>query len=556
MKKKLLYTISTWVIRTLSLAVMLAITVGSVAYLRGYFDFTFIERVDPTKPSRETETDAVTDEPTPDTGTLETEVPDVGTQDTGMSDAPVTAPPAETPSQETVQKPAAVTAATVSASLTKTKTAKSTGYRDFTEGIFQKGKTILTNTGITGLGTEESYSMYDVRVTVTNEYGDHGCFVTEESIKSVPRPAVTLKNGYIIRDVGGKLSLLRSDGATLLSDYDENVFRVTDLRDRDGNVLFAAVKRETRTEPVPIMKKDEITGRLVETGYYEEDMERKVEVEVLTYYTLSADGKWVQSDYTDANPHPESDKGLSFAMPQDYGESDCDLVRFKQGTQWGYKNEKTGETVVYPQYKAAYNFHDGYAVALDNYYIYFLNEKGTVVNRLAYSAPEVFVTNNELTLPDTNGIESLGTYYFSHGLTRVRLRENLVTYKYYNYIKSSDKPVLIDVQGNEYKIPDGYSLLSYSDGVMLIQNNETGLYGCMNYKGAWVVWPEYRSVTPSLSGMIVVENKRGKMGVVDTEGNEILPCVYDYISAPVAGMLAVYDETLPTKWEVYKVMTK
>ena len=45
--------------------------------------------------------------------------------------------------------------------------------------------------------------------------------------------------------------------------------------------------------------------------------------------------------------------------------------------------------------------------------------------------------------------------------------------------------------GKEYPIPSGYTLITYSDGVLLLRNNETGLYGCMNYKGAWIVQPEY-----------------------------------------------------------------
>ncbi len=555
MNKRILHNIKTHTVRILSLCVMLCIVVGSVYYIKGYFDFTFIERV-PLSPDAETaeETEAVTESvsETEPVGEATAALPGVDTAEIGETAVPDSAHPSAPPVQETPKKE---TAKTVSASLKKAKAAQSSGYRFQTEGIFKKGKSILANIGISGLGSQYSYSTYDARVTDIVEY-ERGCMVTEESYVKTARPAVMLRNGYIIRDINGKLSLLRADGSTVLSDYDESVFRLTELRDRNGNALFASVKKEKREIPVPIMIKKEFTGQLIESGLYEEDVTQTVEVEVLTYYTLSADGKWVESDYTDEYPHAESDMGLTFDAPLDFGKSDSDIERYYNGYSWGYRNAKTGDIVVYPRYVRAYNFHDGYAVAYDHYAMYFLNEKGSVLYSVKYDKPEVFATYNEVTLPDTNGIEALGAYYFSHGLTRVRIRENLISYKVYYYIKESDKTVLLDEKGNEFPVPVGYTLISYSDGVLLLQNNETGLLGCMNYKGAWIVQPAYSHVTPSLSGMIVVGQKNGKKGLYDTEGNQILPQVYDEISAPSAGMVAVYDKTSGLGWEVYRMMSK
>ena len=90
--------------------------------------------------------------------------------------------------------------------------------------------------------------------------------------------------------------------------------------------------------------------------------------------------------------------------------------------------------------------------------------------------------------------------------------------------------------------------------MLLLKNNDTGLYGCMNYKNEWVVQPQYSYVTPSLSGMIVVGNENGKKGLCDTEGNWILPQVFDYLSAPSAGMIAAYDKTVG--WQVFRMMSK
>lgn len=554
MKKRILHSIGVWTARLAAMAVMLSLTVGSMMYLHGYFDFTFIDRV-PLQ-SADAESETVDTEPVtepdppvtlaPETESVESDTAELPTAQQGNESKPQNPTQSSTPA---VQKP---TAKSVSADLKSFKTLQSQGYRAKTDGLYQNGRTVLAKLPLSGLGKNFSYSQYEVRDTRVTEY-EKGCIVTDEIFVTEDRPAITLLNGYIIRDVNGKLSLLKPDGTTLLSEYDENDFRLTDLRDENGKPLFAVVKRVKEEVYLPIMTVEEYSKRPLFSGEYEEEPV-EMEVEKLTYYTLSDDGKWVESDYTDAEPPKETELGLQFDSPFDFGESDCDIVRYYNYGRWGYKNAKTGETLIYPRYTEAYNFHDGYAVAMDGYYMYFLNERGQVVFQMAYAEPEQFQTYENITLPDTDGMESLGFYYFSHGLTRIRVRQNLVTYKYYYYIKESDDTYLYDVSGNRFPLPHGYTLRGYSDGVILLQNNETGKYGCMNYKSEWIVQPEYTYVTPSLSGMIVVGQENGKKGLVDTAGNWILPQVFDYVSAPSGGLVAAYDKTVG--WQVLRMMSK
>ena len=54
--------------------------------------------------------------------------------------------------------------------------------------------------------------------------------------------------------------------------------------------------------------------------------------------------------------------------------------------------------------------------------------------------------------------------------------------------------------------------------------------------------------------MMVVGKENGKKGLVDTAGNWILPQVFDYISLPSSGMVAVYDKTVG--WQVLRMMSK
>ena len=552
MKKRILHLIGVQCIRAAAIVIMLGLTVSAMMYLRGYFDFSFIERVPLKSADEETqsvETEAVTAPVSKDTEAAE---PDTGEPST--EEIPDDQTPAQNPESDSAQQTSTAkeTAQTVSDALKTTKTLQSQGYSAQTFGTYQRGTSVLAKLPLSGLGKSFSYSEYDVRDVQIVEY-EKGCIVTEEITVTEDRPAVTLRNGYIIREVNGKFTLLKPDGTTLLSDYDESDFRLTELRDENGRALFAAVKRVKEDVYLPIMTVEEYSRRPMESGFFEEEP-TSMDVEQLTYYILSDDGKWEVSSYTDEDPPKETELGLQFDAPLDFGESDCDLVRFYSYGRWGYKNAKTGETVIFPRFTEAYNFHDGYAVALDGYMMYFLNEQGSIVYQMSYAEPELFQTYENITLPDTNGIESLGYYYFSHGLTRIRVRQNLVTYKAYYYIKESDSSYLFDINGNQFHLPTGYTLEAYSDGVLLLKNNDTGLYGCMNYKNEWIVQPQYSHVTPSLSGMIVVGEENGKKGLVDTDGNWILPQVFDYLSAPSAGMIAAYDESIG--WQVFRMMSK
>ncbi len=559
------YSLKTVITRIVSCLLLGFLVFAAIQYGRGVYDFTFIERV-PTPGQPE----AVTDAPTPpDTGTetaadtdpndtlppSDTEPVSDGTGDVDTSDPAVTEePPAEetTAPDEEALPPVPATAASVTAGLSTVADAEGKGYTPLTAGTYKRATSLLARLPIRGTSDKWTLSTYMARDLLVTEY-EKGCIYTEETTTPADRPAIMLQNGFIIRDNGGTLTLLSPDGRTVLADYDETSFRLTNLRDAEGNALFASVKHETREILIPIMKKNEYTGKPEETGLFEETPVKQ-EVEVLTYYTLSPEGKWIPSEYTDEYPLPEADLGLLFDAPADYGVSDGPLERYcGDSGRWGYRNKETGQIVCYPQFTKAYNYKDGYAICFDGYRMHVLDESGHKVWSTLYDEPEVFVTYNELTLPDTNGIESIGTYYFSHGLTRLRVRENLYTYKLYSYIKSDDYTALYDVNGQQFPIPQGYTLEGYSDGMLLLKKEGEELYGYMNYKGQWVIQPEYTYARPFLSGLAVV-GKGNKMGLVDVNGSFVLPRVFDYISEPSGGMVAVYDKSVG--WNVYRMMTK
>jgi len=547
MKKRILRLLSISVQRALAIVVLGGLMVAAVLYLRGYYDFSFIDRV-----SLILETEAADTEET-----AGVEDPVIDPSDT-EDDPPISDPPAkdtdtpDTDAPQTQPEEPKSDAQLVSAEIPKAKVLLSEGYHKQADEFFTVGQTVLANLSIPGLGDSFSYSTHQVRTTSVAEY-ERGCVVTEESMQTADRPAVIIRNGYIIRDLRGKLSVLTESGETFLSDYDENTFVLTEYNNAEGKPLFAFIEHTEQEVHLPIYVKQNNSGRPIFSGTYEEEA-TLMEVETRTYCTLSSDGKWVPDTFNPEKPAPQLDKGLSFDAPAYYGESDCDIIRYYEYGKWGYKNSQTGAILVYPRFTRAFNFNDGYAIAFDYAYMYFINESGQFVFQCSYVDPLTFDTYTEVTLPDTNGTEALGTYYFSHGLTRIRIRECLNTYQKYYYIKSADYSTLYDVNGKTFPIPVGYELAAYHDGVLLLKNTATGLFGQMNYKGEWVVQPEFISVSPYLSGLCVTKNANGKMGLVDTEGNWVLPQVYDYISEPSSGMIAVYEVSLG--WEIYGLYTK
>lgn len=547
MKRKTRHSLSSAAARIVGIALFAVFTLALVLYEKGVYDFTFVKRT--YRPG--TFISAGEEEETDERQMTDTEKTDPASDTEPLTDTDTSGEktPDDGPDEPIEDK---ISAREFSESLPLSKTVEDP-YRLLSFGVYDPSVCKVAKLRVAGTKNVFSVSEYDARTLSVTEY-ERGCIYTEAVKTPAPRPGLLLSAGYIIRDNGdGTLSLLNSEGTLVIKDYDESTFRLTEMRTADGKPIFSSSKWEKQKVKVPIMEKNEFTGQLQPTGEYEPDEVEK-EVEVFTYYTISGDGEnWDKISDT-ALTEAEADRGLLFDSPLDYGESDCDLERYLSGSRWGYRLKSNGRVVVYPRFKKAYNPKNGYAVAYDDTRLYFLDEKGTIVNSVGFDMPSTFATFNEITIPDTNGIEALGTFYFSHGLTRVRIRKNLVTYKLYYYIKSDDYSALIDVNGEPFPIPGGYSLVSYSDGILLLKRDGEELYGYMNYKGEWIAQPEYTFARPFLSGLAAVGDSSGKCGMIDTAGSCVIPVSYQYVSDLSQGNVAVYDPS--TGWEVYQIFTE
>ncbi len=232
---------------------------------------------------------------------------------------------------------------------------------------------------------------------------------------------------------------------------------------------------------------------------------------------------------------------------------DGQYYQITQKLMWGYKNAQ-GETVIEPQFASAYPFSsDGLAAVTDfEGSLFYIDTKGKEVVSLR---KKVHIYPSEMSgirirqfyfEPVTNGLESLGTYYFDMGYTMVRycwVSNFNMKQIYRNEFR------LVDTSGKVFDIPGGYSLKNYSDGILLLEKD--GRYGYMDTEGSWVCPAVFQKASPFLQGLAVAVNEEGKYGMIDRAGNEVLPFVFDYLSNPSDGKIAAFSAE--RGWEIYGV---
>ncbi len=361
--------------------------------------------------------------------------------------------------------------------------------------------------------------------TVVYPDDDSEKYIVTKQIRD-DRPAVELYMGYIIMDDGSDVFLIDSDG-TPLCRYNVKRYQPAFARDSEDRPLFM---REN------------------DDGSW-------------AYFYLSDDGsQFMISDYD-----PKADgRGLNFDYPSDYGKSDSTNVvptYSKELDRFGYltaneNGETTGVLASY-QYTSALNFTGGLGAVTttDNRGgMFFLNENG----REAFDACFMYLSeHNRYTIenlmpPLTNGIESIGFYYFDHGLTRVR-RQKIDNWNWAMYRRVrvvSDVDCLIRPDGSQYDLPVGYTLEGYSDGCILLSKN--GRFGFMDYTGAWIAQPIYTDAIPFVNGLAALKTADDRWGMIDTLGNIVLPFTYDSVSQASGGLVAAYREE--NGWTVFRIM--
>lgn len=309
-------------------------------------------------------------------------------------------------------------------------------------------------------------------------------------------PALSLYMGYIIENAEGVFFVRDSLGNKLFEVSDMPA--VANTRDRNGLPLF-----------------------IDEDG---------------KYYSVGNDG-FVLSDYDDAF----ETRGLYFDYPSGYGISESRISIVSKRTEDGIRFAYTenGNEITGYAYEKAFGFFDGRAVAKTHSggYSVISEDGNTVVTGMRYytnsDLRRVKMTYSAPTLPN---IYSLGFYYFDDGLVRQRQIDT----DFENGNVTLDKEILMYADGSEFEIPSGYRLVSYSYGVLLLQSENTGLYGMFSNDGDWIAQPIFDYAYPFVCGVAVLGFDGGYAGAIDTKGNVVVDFAYDYVSNCSSGLMLAY----------------
>lgn len=252
--------------------------------------------------------------------------------------------------------------------------------------------------------------------------------------------------------------------------------------------------------------------------------------------TLAFDGSVTESDYDPVRDF----RGLVFDYPSYYGVSDdaaCTVTYY--GNAFGYRLDRSTAFQVGANYTHAYAFSEGFGCAVDAQdRLYFYNNEGRL--RIGGLAVILYGCGSR------NDERSLGYYYFDEGLTRVTKRS------YSRGVLLSEYETLIDRSGEEFPVPDDYTLYSYSNGRMLLTKG--GRFGYMTSRGRWIGTPTYTYARPFFEGLAAVGEKDGKKGMIDRDGNYVIPPVFDEITDCSGGVICAYEASVG--WQIFQKVIK
>ncbi len=239
-----------------------------------------------------------------------------------------------------------------------------------------------------------------------------------------------------------------------------------------------------------------------------------------TNYTISEDGKTVYVE----------------TMERRYA---FDIQSYMDSEE--YKNNPDDKKLAeYFKYYRLYNFQGGLCATVER--------DGTLIfrdtngNSIIERDREYYGQNGRKLLssyaePLLRGIDSLGSLYFDRGYVLIRQVDidSEFTDKF-----SGDYIFLVDTKGTKFNVPSGYNIKAYSDGVLLLERD--GYYGYYSTAGKWIAQPIYTYARPFAEGLGVIGFSDSAKGVIDTEGNLVIPFKYDYISQVSSGVMALHGE--------------
>ena len=492
-------------VRVIPAALLAFMIFAAIAYQKGLYDITFIERPSSdsvTSTDNETSTGEKDSQSKPDT-----DDPAAGTDNSSASETTDRGSDNDTPSEDEVSKLLSLTE--------KTDDAIKRGWT-VTDAVYTSGMRLTLLEPDVVIRNE--YSLREREETVYERVADseYGTYQTVEKTVRANRPTVETYMDYILVDSGSSVYVLDKTGKLIESGFDIEKYQPAFTRDANDVPQFVSVSKTKYSTTTK-------------------------------YYKFDENGKFVESDYDDA----ADGRGLYFNYPSWFGKSDSGVNRYYNNGMYGYGSSPSSMRTTF-RYNGAYNFSEGYAAVFDENGNMSFIQKWFYAQISSGSTPYInpkwhWRVYAFYRAPDTSGTESLGFYYFDHGLVRVRVRE----YDAYHFEKdemrvTTDFEKVIRTDGTEYPIPGGFTVKAYSDGIFLLEKD--GCFGFMDYTGLWIAQPDYDSAEPFVEGLAVIQ-KDGKYGVIDTDGNIVLPMIFDSIQSCSGGIISAWDKN--NGWSIF-----
>ncbi|MBR5516114.1 MAG: WG repeat-containing protein [Clostridia bacterium] len=457
--------------------------------------------------------------------------------------------------------------------------AKTEGF-SITSEVYDESCRIVLAKGSDSFSTNWTEITQKVQKVVT-EPGNKGGYFSKNTTENADAPLLQPYYGYIIYKGKDKCQLLDSNGNLLLAYFSgyEPAYTVTlfgsPLFKKDGKyyyyhdssvtkgVFYDQINEETFAtlpENIPTAYQYLNFDKAFLYNYYVKNEGNEAFITETSAQMPTAPG---MVEYT-----VDENTLLDIQTPEyNYKRSQTGLYPFYTFTYtdsenpvaeqifWGYMDEK-GDVVIEPVFKAAYPFSDdGYAVVLDTHeHLCTIDVKGRIVYN-PYDPP-LFIPemgNKKIRdtyyMPDTYGTENTGMFRIDNG--HVLMRRRLVDTES-GYLIKRETRVVISAEGQYLNYPNDYNLISYSNGMLLLEKD--GLYGYMNYLGEWVIEPVYRYALPFSEGLAVVGYRPDKLGMINTKGELVMPYMYSVLLSCSGGMICAYENE--NGWTVYnKVST-
>ncbi len=227
-------------------------------------------------------------------------------------------------------------------------------------------------------------------------------------------------------------------------------------------------------------------------------------------YCYLEDGQMVSASYDAVN----FDKGVDgYRYPSYLAGGSSEYTVFGSGSGYGVKRNSDGKIIVDAKYTDVYAPSEGYIVAVGKAGgLYLFDTDGRLIT-------------DEYTVPAVQDGEDnmIGYFFVKDGFTRAC---------------KNGKEVVINTSGAVLPLPSDFTVLAYSDGVFLMKGAE-GSYGFYGSDGKWLGAPYYENARPFYEGLAVV-CRDGLYGMIDTDGNTVIPCVFDSLSDCQDGVIVAF----------------